>query len=67
MEENLSSAQNHIQQLQIIERKIQDKIAEVEYELMTKEKELASSEKLIEVCIEFNFPIILLTSHIFSK
>lgn len=49
LEEELLSKQNHIQQFQIVEKQYNSKVSELEYEILTKEKALASSEKLLDV------------------
>jgi len=49
LEDTLLSCQNQIQQLQASERQLQSNISEMEYEVLAKDKELASMEKLMEV------------------
>jgi hypothetical protein len=40
-----------MQQFQYVESQLNKKVSEFEYELLTKEKALASSEKLLEVIL----------------
>lgn len=51
MEEELISAQNQKQQLQLMEKQSLQKISELEDTVLTKEKQLASTEKLLEVLV----------------
>ncbi|XP_046653557.1 protein Spindly-like [Daphnia pulicaria] len=48
VEEELISKQSEMQQFQYVESQLNKKVSEFEYELLTKEKALASSEKLLE-------------------
>lgn len=49
LEEDLLSKHNEIQQFHSKEKQHINKISELEYEILAKEKSLASSEKLLEV------------------
>lgn len=51
VEEELISKQSEMQQFQYVESQLNKKVSEFEYELLTKEKALASSEKLLEVIL----------------
>lgn len=51
MEEDLISSQNQVQQVQVAMKKLEHKVDELEQEMLAKEKELASTEKLLEVNI----------------
>jgi hypothetical protein len=49
LEEDLVASQNQIHQLQVAENKLCQQLSETEKEVLSKEKELASAEKLMEV------------------
>lgn len=51
VEEELISKQSEMQQFQYVEIQLKKKVSEFEYELLAKEKALASSEKLLEVIL----------------
>jgi hypothetical protein len=51
IEEELISKQSDIQQFQFLENQLNKKVSEFEYEVLAKEKALASSEKLLEVIL----------------
>lgn len=51
VEEELISKQSEVQQFQYVESQLKKKVSEFEYELLAKEKALASSEKLLEVIL----------------
>jgi hypothetical protein len=51
VEEELISKQSEMQQFQYVESQLNKKVSEFEYELLAKEKALASSEKLLEVIL----------------
>ncbi len=51
VEEELISKQSEMQQFQYVESQLKKKVSEFEYELLAKEKALASSEKLLEVIL----------------
>ena len=52
VEEELISKQSEVQQFKFLEIQLNKKVSEFEYELLAKEKALASSEKLLEVMLQ---------------
>lgn len=57
LEEELLSKQSQIQQIQFSERQLNNKVSEFEYEVLAKEKQLAASEKLLEVRVSLRLCI----------
>ena len=46
----MNQIHNQMEQLQSAERKLHHNVSEMEYEILAKDKELASLDKLMEVC-----------------
>lgn len=51
LEEDLVASQNQIHQLKVLENKLCQQLSEAEDQVLRKEKELASAEKLMDVSI----------------
>lgn len=52
--DELLQCHTQVQQLLLGEKKLQQRITELEYEVLAKEKELLSTEKLVEVTCPFH-------------
>ncbi len=58
LEEELLSKQSQIQQIQFSEKQLNGKVTELEYEILSKEKQLAASDKLLEVRLSDSYTLL---------
>lgn len=58
LEEELLSKQRQIQQIQFSEKQLNGKVTELEYEILSKEKQLAASDKLLEVRLSDSYTLL---------
>lgn len=57
LEEEIVAKQSEIQQFHMVENQLTSQVSQLEYEILNKEKALASSEKLLEVQYSFCSPV----------